>query len=1264
MIPLSYAQRRMWVNHQLEGGAETYNITPTFRLTGPLDHAALTAAIGDVVNRHEILRTTYVTDENDEPHQRIHPAGEALVPVPVVDVAPEDLTAAVDEVIAHHFDLAAELPLRVSLFRCSPEEHFLVLVIHHIATDGVSGAPLARDLTAAYSARLDGRAPQWEPLAVQYKDYALWQRELLGDVADPDSLAARQAAYWRAELDGVPQPLTLPLDRPRPADRSRHGDKVDIAVEPQVAARLQALADERGMTMAMVMQAALAVLLRKLGAEEDVTIGNPIAGRTDEALADLIGFFVNTQVLRTNLSGDPSFDELLAQVRDKTLAAYEHQDVPFELLVELINPERSTSYLPLFQVVFAWQNFPKQQLEFRGLTAQFEQHIASTSMFDLFFSVAMDEAGAVRGDLVYATQLFDRDTAEAIAAQYTRVLEQLAVDPSLAVSGVDVLGAEERERLVGEANDTAHAVEWVSLPEAFEAQVARTPERVAVVGEHESLTYGEFNARANRLAHWLLERGAGPERVVAVRIPRSVDMMVAVYAVVKAGAAYLPLDTGLPEERLRRMTEGARPLLVLGEDLPDTAEYPVTDPERVLWPDSAAYVMYTSGSTGGPKGVLVSHRSIMNRIRWGLSHVAVTAEDRMLLSTTAGFDASVPELFAVLQVGGAVVVARPDGRRDPGYLAELIRREGVTGADFVPSLLEAFVAEPAARQCGSLRWIEVAGEAFPPALANSVVELLPGCEVHNLYGPTEATVEVTGSRYVPGADRLPIGRPIWNSQVYVLDAALRPVPPGVNGELYLAGACLARGYLGHPELTAERFVACPHGEPGGRMYRTGDLARWTKDGQVEYIGRTDFQVKLRGQRIELSEIEQVLTGHPDVAQAAVIVRENEHGDKRLVGYVVPDRGADLDAAELPEYVRGRLPDYMAPAVVVSLAELPLTPAGKLDRNALPSEYETLPDSGEPRNAHEEKLCALFGELLGVEKVGIDDDFFVLGGHSLMATRLSARIRKQFGVDMPVRTIVRYPTVAELAALVLTGGIPTEDVDPYAVVLPLHDDPGTGKSPVWFVHGGGGLGWVFFSFAPYVRDRAAYALQSRGWNGTDPVAGSVQEMVDDYLARILETQPEGPYNLIGWSFGGPIAHALAEALERQGHQVALMAVLDAMPSSGFKELSGREENAFRKEVAEFLGEFMNTGNMDHLLDTMGKVGANNRVLMKDYDSPVYGGDMLYFHAKQGRDWGSYAFHWKQHVLGSIEEFDVDASHEYLHMPKPAGQIMQVIAGRLD
>ncbi|WP_328675201.1 non-ribosomal peptide synthetase [Streptomyces sp. NBC_00343] len=1652
MIPLSYAQRRMWVTNQLERGAETYNISPTFRLTGPLDEAALVAAIRDVVARHEILRTVYVTDEDDEPHQRILPAAEVSVQVPVVDVAPDELSGAVEEAIAHHYDLSTELPLRASLFRCAPQEHLLVLVIHHIASDGVSGAPLARDLTTAYTARRDGRAPEWEPLPVQYKDYTLWQRALLGDPADPGSLAARQTEYWREELDGVPQPLSLPLDRPRPSERRLEGDTVGFAVKAEVAAGLQKLADERSMTMSMALQTALAVLLRKLGAEEDVTIGNPIAGRTDEALADLVGVFVNTQVLRVDLSGDPSYADLLAQVRDKALAAYEHQDVPFEMVVELINPDRSAAYQPLFQVTFAWQNFTKQDFELPGLKVEFEQHLVSAAMFDLFFSMTMDESGALQGDLMYATQLFDRDTVEAIAARFARVLEQLVAAPLSPVGAIEAVSAAEREWLLRGVNDTVHAVDAVTLPEAFEAQVARDPERIAVIAERETLTYGEFNRRANRLAHWLLEQGAGPEQLVVVRIPRSVDLMVAVYAVVKAGAAYVPVDPELPEDRVRQVVDSAKPLLVLDDELPDVSGYPETDPERELAPDNVAYVIYTSGSTGGPKGVPVSHRSIMNRVQWGLAHFDVTVEDRMLLSTSASFDASVPELFANLQVGAAVVVARPDGRKDPAYLAELIARERVTGADFVPSLLTEFVAEPAARKCTTLRWIEVAAEAFPAALANRFVELLPGCGAHNLYGPTEATVEVTGWQHVPGADTVPIGAPIWNTQVYVLDEALRPVPQGVTGELYLAGACLARGYIGQTALTAERFVASPYGAPGARMYRTGDLVRWNKDSQVEYLGRTDFQVKVRGLRIELGEIEHVLTEHPAVAQAAVVVRENQQGDKRLVAYVVPDpeaavadegvqvdewrrvheetyadsahepwgedfhlwksaydgepipreqmrewrdtavaqvldfapgwvleigagaglllariageveeywatdisatvvdrvreqaeqaglggrvrlsvQAADdvsglpragfdtvllnavaqyfpsvdhldrvlseamellapggrlivgdvrnaatlrllltavqraarphaspaelramveqallgerelvvapewfaqwaadhsvgvdirlkpgrvhneltrhryevvlhrepadtldltgvpatawgrevtdlaglgdlaartggpvrvtgipnarlteeaaaataagvlsgavpvgrpldpqdladwarehgLDAVitwsgetvqgfdavllperrtvsggfvpsgvagrtranapalakaigpltvELPEYLRGRLPDYMVPAAVVPLPELPLTPAGKLDRRALPSESTTTTNSGAPRNSHEEKLCSLFSELLGVEKVGIDDDFFVLGGHSLLATRLSARIRKQFDVDMPVRTIVRYPTVAELASLVLIGGIPDEHIDSFAVVLPLNRDPGTEKPPVWFFHGGGGLGWAFFTFAPYVPDRPAYALQSRGSGGTDQLAGSVEEMIDDYLTQILEVQPEGPYNLVGWSYGGPLAHAVAVELEQRGHEVDILAILDSKPASGFRNLTGTVPAVYRKEVEEVFGQFMNTDNMDLFLDTMSKVGANNLSKMEHFDSPVYSGDMLFFNAKLDKDEeGSWAPHWPPHVLGSIEEHDVDATHHDLHMPKPAGQIMKVIARRL-
>ncbi|WP_329113000.1 non-ribosomal peptide synthetase [Streptomyces sp. NBC_01465] len=1658
MIPLSFAQRRMWLTQQLEGGAETYNISPAFRLTGPLDEAALVAAVRDVVARHEPLRTTYVTDDNDEPHQRILRAAEASVDVPVVDVAPEDLSGAVDAFIAHRFDLMADIPFRVRLFRCAPEEHVLVLLIHHIASDGVSGGPLARDLTTAYTARLDGRAPEFEPLPVTYKDYALWQRELLGDVTDPGSLAAAQAEYWRKELSGVPQPLSLPLDRPRPATRNSQGDSLGLEVSAEVAAGLQKLADERGMTMAMVVQTALGVLLSKLGGGDDVTIGNPIAGRTDEALADLVGLFVNTQVLRVDLAGNPSFVDLLPQVRDKALAAYEHQDVPFETLVELINPDRSTSYQPLFQVMFAWQSFEKAEFELPGLKAEFEQFLTQTSLADLFFSLAVTDSGTLRGDLMYATQLFDRDTAEEIAARFARVLEQVAAAPQAPLSTIEVLGADERDWLVRRVNDTAHPVAEGTLPAAFEAQVERTPDAVAVIAEKETLSYAEFNRRANRLAHWLIEQGAGPEQLIAVKIPRSVELLVAVYGVVKAGAAYVPLDTELPEDRVRHVLAGAKPLLLLDGVLPDVSAYPDTNPVRELAPDHAAYVIFTSGSTGGPKGVPVAHRSIMNRIAWGLEHFDVTVDDRMLMSTSASFDASVPEMFSNLQMGASIVVASAEGRRDPAYLAELIQRERVTGAFFVPSLLSAFVTEPAAGDCSSLRWIEVAAEAFPAALANRFVEMLPGCSANNLYGPTEATVEVTGWEHVPGADRVPIGAPIWNNQVYVLDSALRPVAPGVAGELYLAGACLARGYLGQTGLTSERFVACPFGAPGTRMYRTGDLVKWNKDGQVEYMGRTDSQVKVRGFRIELGEIDHVLSGHPSVSQAAVVVREDQKGDQRLVAYVEPDPDAavvdvaaqvgewsrvfddsfadareepwgedfqqwqtvydgeqiplvqlrewqdaaaaqvlrfaprrvleigvgsglllakvvgevdeywgtdlsstavdrlreqadeagfgdrvrlsaqaaddvsglpeggfdtvvlnsvaqyfpsaeyldqvldqalqllapggrlivgdvrnaatqrllaaaearasqpyasheevralveqsllaerelvvapewfaewaagrsagvdirlkagtthnaltrhryevvlhkepagvlDLSAVEsvtwgqevsdltglggfaartggpvrltgipnarlveeaaaatfaavvstdapagkpvdpediaawarekgreviltwsgdavhnfdavllpepqavtgvfvpsgvagriranapalaiaigplveeLPEYLRGRLPDYMVPAAVVPLSQLPLNPAGKIDRSALPKEHTSTVSTGEPRNSHEEKLCGFFSDLLGLERVGINDDFFALGGHSLLATRLSARIRKQFGADMPLRTIIQYPTVAELAALMLIGSIPGDHADSFGVVLPLNRDPGTGKEPVWFVHGGGGLGWAFFTFAPHVPDRACYALQSRGSNGTDPMADSVQEMVEDYVTQILAIQPEGPYNLVGWSFGGPIAHAMAEELDRRGHQVDLVAILDTQPATGtadngFQQVSGRSKELYRADIEEVFGQFMNTNNMDSFLDTMSKVGANNLQKMGGFVTPVYRGDVLYFNATLDKVDGltSYGPEWRPYILGSYEQYDVDATHHDLHMPKPASQIMKIVARKL-
>ncbi|MFF9061842.1 amino acid adenylation domain-containing protein [Streptomyces sp. NPDC014882] len=896
MIPLSFAQSRMWFLHRLEGPSATYNVPFVLRLEGELDTAALAAAVTDVATRHESLRTLVVENADGSLEQRILPPHEAVHPFRVVDVAADAVDTAVHGAVRETFDLGTDLPLRTTVVRAAPQDHVLVFVFHHIAADGASMGPFLRDLMAAYAARHRGSAPQWEPLAVQYKDYTLWQQQVLGDEADPESVIAPQLAYWKKELAAIPQPLQLPLDRPRPTSASYRGGEVPFTLSTELLSRMQKLAVDHGGTAPMVAQAALAVLLNKLGVGEDVPIGSPMEGRADEQLDDLIGFFVNTWVLRADLSGNPSFAGLLEQVRDKALAAYDNQDIPFERLVEVLNPERSTAYQPLFQTVLGWQ-FVWPEIEMPGLRVTPVPAVTGTAKFDLFFNVVPKASGGAHGLLEYAADLFDHATAVGFVDRFLRVLEQVTEDPSMPVGAVEVLEEDERDRLVRRLNDTAHPVAEDTLPGAFEARVERGPDLLAVIGERERLTYGEFNRRANRLAHWLAERGAGPERLVAVRIPRSVDLLVAVHAVLKTGAAYLPVGTELPEDRVRYLLDDAKPLLVLDEVLPDVSGYPETDPERSLSPDNAAYVIYTSGSTGTPKGVQVSHRSVMNMLAWRRAYFGIGVEDRVLVSSSASFDASVPESFTPLQAGAAVVIARPDGQRDPAYLAELMRREGVTGAFFVPSLLEVFVAEPSAAGCTALRWVEAGGEAFPAELADRVAGLLPGCAVHNLYGPTEAAVEVTACEHTPGADRLPIGAPVWNTRVYVLDQALRPVAPGVAGELYLAGTGLARGYLGQPDLTADRFVACPYGEPGTRMYRTGDLVRWNAEGQVEYLGRTDFQVKIRGFRIELGEIEHALATHPGVARAAVVVRENRQGDKQLVGYVVPEPYAAVAEAD-------------------------------------------------------------------------------------------------------------------------------------------------------------------------------------------------------------------------------------------------------------------------------------------------------------------------------------------------------------------------------
>ncbi|MGW2595841.1 amino acid adenylation domain-containing protein, partial [Streptomyces sp. NPDC001515] len=1035
MIPLSFAQRRLWLISQLDGPSAVYNIRVAQRLRGPVDRDALQAALRDVIGRHEILRTVYGVTAG-EPHQRVLPDAEQDWHLETRDLDPADPTALDREtadVVGHTFDLATELPLKARLLSTGPEDHVLVMAVHHIAGDGWSMGPLGRDLSTAYAARTTGTAPAWEPLPVQYADYTLWQRELLGAQDDPESLFSRQSAHWRTTLADLPEELALPYDRARPAVLGHTGHTVPFRLPARTHARLARLALDEGVTLFTVIQAALAVTLHRLGAGTDIPIGTVDAGRGDEALDDLVGFFVNTLVLRTDLSGDPTFRELLARAQETALTAREHQDVPFEKLVEVLAPTRSLARHPLFQVMLMLQNTGEAALRLPGVDAEALPVGDSAAKFDLEFTLgetfAADGTPAgLHGTLIAAADLFDADTARTLTRHFTRAAELLADAPRTRVGDVPLLDDTELHRVLHTWNDTAADVPAATLPDLFEAQAARTPDATALVDGATTWTYAELDARADELAHQIADHGVGPETVVAVLMERGADLVAALLAVTKAGGAYLPLDPDYPHDRIAYMLNDARPVCVLTTaahtaaaaltgtpvvtvDAPTTAESPRTGrlPGRAaLLPRHPAYVIHTSGSTGRPKGVVVDHHALVHHLHAVAAHAPLTTDDRLVAVTTVSFDIAALELFLPLVNGAAVVLADRDTVRDPHALLDLLRTSGATALQAVPSLWRALLdtGTPPA----SVRAL-VGGEALPGALAARLHAL--GIPAVNLYGPTEATVWATAARITEGP--VVIGRPFANTRAYVLDERLRPVAPGTTGELYLAGDQLARGYLGRPALTAERFVAHPY-EPGRRMYRTGDLARQRPDGVLTCLGRTDGQVKIRGFRIETGEIEAALERHPHVARAAVVVREDTPGDPRLVAYTTPTHPQETtDAAALRAHLAASLPGHMVPAAILVLDALPLTANGKLDRNALPAPTHTTTPGRAPAGPREALLCGVFADVLGLEHVGPDDDFFALGGHSLLAVALMGRARAALGTDLTVRALFHTPTPAGLAA---------------------------------------------------------------------------------------------------------------------------------------------------------------------------------------------------------------------------------------------------------
>nr|QEO74274.1 condensation domain-containing protein [uncultured bacterium] len=1034
-MPVSFAQQRLWFIDQLTPGHGLYNIPVAVRLRGALDVEALGQSVSEIIRRHEALRTSFPVVDG-QPVQVIHPApSESLSVVDLRELSEAERDAEVrrlsSEEGARPFDLARGPLVRLSLLRLGDADHVLLCTMHHIISDGWSIGVLIRELTALYEAFSGGRPSPLPELPIQYADYAHWQRQWL-----ESEVSEAQLAYWKKQLAGAPPLLELPTDHLRPAVQTYRGATYSFALGRELKEGLEQLSRREGATLFMTLLAAFQALLHRYTGQAEVVVGSPIANRTRVETEALIGFFVNTLVLRSDLSGDPTFKELLRRVREVTLDAYAHQDVPFERLIEELRPERDLSYSPLFQVMFVLQEPQRGSLSLGGVELELLEVDNQTAKFDLMLSV-LERGGQLHASVEYSTDLFDEATVARMMSHYELLLKGVAGGAEGRISELPLLTEAERQKLLTQRDETrADYPRDRLIHQCFEGQAEKTPEAIAVRFEDETVSYRELNARANQLAHFLRRSGVGPEVRVGIAVERSVEMIVGLLAVLKAGGAYVPLDLDYPPQRVAFMLEDAQASVLLSqqhllEHLPEhdaevicldsewgvIARESAENPAAEIQAGNLAYVIYTSGSTGRPKGVAIEHRSAVTLIYWARDTFTAERLAGVLASTSICFDLSVFEIFATLSWGGSVVLAR-NALQLPALGAEA----NVTLVNTVPSAMAELVrlkGVPA-----SVRTVNLAGEALTQELVEQVYQLGGVEQVWNLYGPSEDTTYSTFAVIESGAGRAPtIGRPIANTQVYLLDSAMRPVPVGLPGELFIGGDGLARGYLGRPDLTAERFLPDPFGgTPGARLYRTGDLARWRAGGELEFLGRLDHQVKVRGFRIELGEVEAALLSHQAVSEAVVVVREDAGGGKHLAAYMVAEPGRDMPTVgELRRHLVKRVPEYMVPQTFVTLPHMPLTPNGKVNRRSLAA-HDAQPMRSEggydaPRNALEERLAEIWGAVLGVERVGVNDNFFDLGGHSLTIIRILSRIREVFQVELPVQLLFEATTVAELSAII-------------------------------------------------------------------------------------------------------------------------------------------------------------------------------------------------------------------------------------------------------
>jgi amino acid adenylation domain-containing protein len=1181
VFPASFAQQRLWFLDQLFPGNTFYNVATALRLKGSLNASALEETFNEIVRRHEALRTTFRMLDG-QPVQVIAPS--LTIPLPLIDLrhlpAPEreaETRRIATEERSRPFDLSQDSLLRVMLLQLDASEHVLLLNLHHIICDGWSIGVLIRELGTLYPAFANNTRSPLPELPIQYADFAEWQHEWLqGEVLET------QLGYWKQQLDNIPS-LNLPTDKPRPATPTYRGATQFLELPKSLSEELEALSQRQGVTLFMTLLAAFQTLLYRYTQQSDIVVGSPIANRNRREIEGLIGFFVNSLVLRTNLSGNPTFLELLSRVREVALGAYAHQDLPFEKLVEELHPERNLSQHPLFQVAFSLQNTPIEALELPGLTLSHLDFDNPSAKFDLEFHL-WESPEALRGQVIYSTDLFDDATITRMLGHFQTLLDGIVANPEQSLCELSLLTAAERQELLIDWNNTRRDYpQNQCFHQLFEAQVAKTPDAIALIFENQQLTYRELNIRANQLAHHLQHLGVVPDVLVGICIERSLEMIVGLLGILKAGGAYLPLDPTYPQERLNFMMEDAQvsilltqsklasllktcwgdrqdglSVVCLDKDWDAIAHHPQTNPTSSVTSENLAYVIYTSGSTGKPKGVLVEHRGLSNLAEAQIEVFNVQPSDRILQFASLSFDASIFEIVMALRSGATLYLATKESLLPGQPLIKLLRENAISHATLPPTVLSLLPEELPA-----LQTIICAGESCSQDI---VKRWAVDRKFFNAYGPTEATVWATIAEISNDSKKPSIGRPISNTKIYILDAHLQPVPIGITGELYISGDGLAQGYLNRPDLTTERFIPNPFKKAklevensektrkdscfppllkGGReerLYKTGDLARYQPDGNIEFLGRLDDQVKIRGFRIELGEIEAVLTQHPTVRETVVIATDIS-GDKRLVAYIVPAQNFIPTIIELRNFLKKKLPEYMVPSAFVVIEALLLTPNGKVDRRNLPapgnSTNQTLDKAYiEPRNPTESTLAKIWTEVLNIERVSIHDNFFDLGGNSLLSITLMEQIHKQFERKLPLSILFLNPTIEGLANT-LSPEINSPFWSPLVAIQPKGSNP-----PFFCVHPILGVVFPYYEVAYHLgTEQPFYGLQPLGMDGEKSPLTRIEDMAAYYIDALRAVQPNGPYFLGGWSFGGLVAFEMAQQLQKTGHKVALVAVLD-------------------------------------------------------------------------------------------------------------------------